>query len=79
MHRPKTEINGPFARDLGLELTESGDIKVSQPFCESSVKGVFAVGDCATPLQAVSQAVAMGGFSAGGLVTQLQFEPAPKL
>lgn len=39
--------------------------------------GVFAVGDCATPLKAVTQAVAMGSFGAGGLVGQLQV-PVPK-
>lgn len=55
-----------------LELTEQGDIKTTQPFYESSVPGVFAVGDCATPLKAVAQAVAMGSFGAGGLVGQLQ-------
>jgi hypothetical protein len=72
VHKPRTKINGPFARQLMLELTEQGDIKTTQPFYESSVPGVFAVGDCATPLKAVAQAVAMGSFGAGGLVGQLQ-------
>ena len=73
-HKPKTELNGPFARQLSLELTEQGDIKTSQPFYESSVSGVFAVGDCATPLKAVTQAITMGSFGAVGVVTQLQVE-----
>lgn len=74
VHKPKTKINGPFASQLSLELTEQGDIKTTQPFSESSVSGVFAVGDCATPLKAVAQAVAMGSFGAGGLVGQLQVQ-----
>ncbi|KAL3422107.1 thioredoxin reductase-like protein 1 [Phlyctema vagabunda] len=74
-HKPKTEINGPFAQQLALELTDQGDIKTTQPFHESSVHGVFAVGDCATPLKAVSMAMSTGGLGAGGLAMQLQSEP----
>lgn len=71
VHKPRTEINGPFARQLSLELTEQGDIKTTPPFYESSIPGVFAAGDCTTPLKAVSQAVAMGTFVAAGVVGQL--------
>lgn len=75
MHKPKNETNGPFARQLALELTEQGDIKTSGFFFEASEPGVFAVGDCATPLKAVTQAIAMGSCSAAGLVGQLQVPP----
>ncbi|KAL8832727.1 MAG: hypothetical protein Q9170_004771 [Blastenia crenularia] len=75
VHKPRSEVNGPFARQLALELTEQGDIKTQGVFFETSMPGVFAVGDCATPLKAVTQAVAMGSFSAGGLVSQLQVPP----
>ncbi|MCJ1471292.1 hypothetical protein MMC07_009940, partial [Pseudocyphellaria aurata] len=71
-HKPKTALNGPFAHQLGLELTEQGDIKTTQPWHESSVPGVFAAGDCAIPLKAVTQALAMGTFGAAGLTRQLQ-------
>ena len=64
-------------QQLGLELTEQGDIKTNGMFYETSVTGVFAAGDCATPLKAVTQAVAMGSFCAAGLVFQLQV-PEPK-
>lgn len=74
-HRPKTEVNGPFARQLALDLTESGDIKTSQPFLETSVPGCFATGDCATFMKAVSSAMSMGAFGAGGLAAQLQMLP----
>ncbi|MCJ1348977.1 hypothetical protein MMC31_007210 [Peltigera leucophlebia] len=72
VHKPKTELNGPFAQQLSLELTDQGDIKTTQPFYESSVPGVFAAGDCATPLKAITQALAMGSFGAAGLAGQLQ-------
>ncbi|KAI0456046.1 hypothetical protein F5B21DRAFT_169588 [Xylaria acuta] len=79
VHRPKAEINGPFAQHLSLELTEQAVIKTTTPFYETSTKGVFAVGDCATPMPAVTNALAMGAFAAGGLVGQLQVEPVVPL
>lgn len=51
-------------------------MKITPPWYESSVPGIFAVGDCATPLKAVTQAVAMGTFGATGLVMQLQVDRA---
>ncbi|KAJ0365830.1 hypothetical protein COL154_004107 [Colletotrichum chrysophilum] len=62
---------------LQLELTEAGAIKTSQPFYETTVQGVFAVGDCASTMPAVVNALAMGAFAAGGLVAQLGAEPTP--
>ncbi|KAF6816603.1 thioredoxin reductase-like protein 1 [Colletotrichum musicola] len=70
-HQPLSQAKGPFAQQLGLELTPTGDIATTPPFGETTVPGVFAVGDCATQLKAVAQAVAMGTMAAGGLVFQL--------
>jgi len=53
-------VNGPFVKDLGLELTAQGDIQTSQPFYSTNQSGVFAVGDCAVPIKVVVQAVATG-------------------
>ncbi|KAH8812734.1 putative pyridine nucleotide-disulfide oxidoreductase [Xylogone sp. PMI_703] len=78
VYNPKTEINGPFADQLSLALTKEGDIQTSQPFYETSIPGVFAVGDCATLFKAVTPAIAMGSLAAGGLVSQLQAEPMIK-
>lgn len=75
MHKPKTQLNGPFVEQLSLEMTETGVIKTKPPFHETSVGGVFAVGDCGSPLPAVVNAVAMGALAAGGLVGQLGAEP----
>ncbi|OLN88015.1 putative thioredoxin reductase-like protein 1 [Colletotrichum chlorophyti] len=79
VHKPKSQINGPFVEQLSLELNEMGVIKTNQPFYETSVQGVFAVGDCASPMPAVVNAVAMGAFAAGGLVAQLGAEPTEKI
>lgn len=70
-HRPKTQINGPFAGQLGLELVPNGDIKTTE-FFSTSVPGVFAAGDCASALKAVVLAMSSGTTVAGGLASQLQ-------
>lgn len=72
---PKVEQRAAhLVQQLGLETTPSGDIQVNPPFNETSVKGCFAGGDAASPMKAVVQAVHMGMFAGGGLVTQLQNE-----
>jgi thioredoxin reductase len=75
VHKPKNRVHGPFVGQLGIELMEKGFIKVSPPFNETTVKGVFATGDCASPFPAVVNAVAMGVVAAVGLAFQLQSEP----
>jgi thioredoxin reductase len=74
VHKPKTEITGPFARHLALELTEKGDVKCSLPFFETSVRGVFAVGDCAAAFKIVSTALYMGNVVGAAIAIQLQEE-----
>ncbi|KAE8374179.1 hypothetical protein BDV26DRAFT_284499 [Aspergillus bertholletiae] len=73
-HRPKTEINGPFAGQLGLQLTPTGDLETIAPFYNTSVPGVFAAGDCVSPVKVVATAMSSGALVAGGLVGQLQDE-----
>ena len=68
---PPTKNNGPFVEQLGIELEPMGHIKVTPPFNETSVPGVFAVGDCATMMKAAPQAIAMGSFGAAGVVAQV--------
>ncbi|KAF5975531.1 beta-lactamase/transpeptidase-like protein [Fusarium bulbicola] len=69
-HKSPTKLNGPFAEQLGVELAPSGDIKVTPPYGATSVKGVYAAGDCATPMKNVVEAMHMGTFAA----KQLPFE-----
>jgi thioredoxin reductase len=71
VHRPKTVLSGDFANQLGLELTEAGDIKTTPPFYETSVKGVFAAGDCAVPLKQVVWAVSTGVSAGSGVNFQV--------
>jgi len=54
-----------------LSADEQGVIQTRAPFYETDVAGVFAVGDCATPMKAVSQAMAMGSFAAAGIAGRL--------
>ena len=77
-HHPQVELNGPFAQQLGLKIGAQGDIEVSPPFNQTSVPGVFAAGDAATPMRAALNAISMGALTAVGLVQQLQAENALK-
>ncbi|KAI9858729.1 MAG: hypothetical protein M1813_007361 [Trichoglossum hirsutum] len=71
VHKATTALNGPFAKQLGLELTPLGDIKVASPLPETSMGGVFAVGDCATMMKIVAVAISSGVAAAAGVSTQL--------
>lgn len=53
---------------LGCELTEEGYIKIDS-FQETSIKGVFAIGDNATKMRTVANAVAMG-TTAGMMISK---------
>ncbi|EQB56090.1 hypothetical protein CGLO_03929 [Colletotrichum gloeosporioides Cg-14] len=64
-HKPDTVPNGSFAEQLGLETTHMGDVSISGCLQETSRRGVFAAGDCATQVKQVS--VAMGAGSAAGV------------
>ncbi|KAI8632627.1 putative thioredoxin reductase glit-like protein [Xylariaceae sp. FL1651] len=72
VHRPKTELNGPFAQQLALELTPQGDIQTTPPFGETSVPGVFAAGDCASMGKIVANAISTGAFAGAGATAKLQ-------
>lgn len=74
VHKPTMKVNGPFAEQLGLKmLPHIGHdiIHVEAPFNQTSVEGVFAVGDCASPHKVYAQALAMGACAAAGIGAQL--------
>jgi pyruvate/2-oxoglutarate dehydrogenase complex dihydrolipoamide dehydrogenase (E3) component len=48
------EVNRIFAEQLGVTITEMGFIQVAPPYFETTVPGVFAVGDCASIFKTVS-------------------------
>ncbi|KAK7909123.1 hypothetical protein PG985_015001 [Apiospora marii] len=76
VHKPQMRVNGDFAQQLGLEALVFGHeiIKVTAPFHETSEKGVFAIGDCASPQKVFVHALSMGSFACAGLAAQLQME-----
>ena len=49
-----------------------GTSRTKPPSYETSVPGVFTVGDCGTPGKTVAQAIATDVFAAAGLVAELQ-------
>ncbi|KAI1170655.1 FAD/NAD(P)-binding domain-containing protein [Nemania sp. FL0916] len=73
-HVPTFELNGPFAKDLGVDIALQGHINALPPFFNTNIPGVHAAGDCATALKSVTTATMMGSFVAVGLVHALQAE-----
>ncbi|MCJ1401059.1 hypothetical protein MMC11_004271 [Xylographa trunciseda] len=67
VHRPRTAVNGPFARQLGVAMAPQGHVVAGFPFHETSVAGCFVAGDAGSPFKIGTQAVVMGAFAAGGV------------
>ncbi|KAM7213086.1 FAD/NAD(P)-binding domain containing protein [Rhypophila decipiens] len=74
-HKTSTKLrSSDLATQLGLELTPMGTIAVHPPFNQTSVKGVFAAGDCASPMQTITAAMHSGSCVGGGAPLQIQAE-----
>ncbi|KAK7703594.1 hypothetical protein SLS64_008907 [Diaporthe eres] len=74
VNQPLTVPGGPFVGQLGLATSPLGDIQADPPFHQTTVRGVFAAGDCMTPNKVVPTAIASGSNAAVGASTQLQSE-----
>lgn len=74
VHQPLTTPSGPFVQQLGLTTTPMGDIQAEAPFHQTSVKGVFAAGDCMTMYKVIPGAISSGCNAAVGVSTQIQSE-----
>ncbi|KAK0739374.1 hypothetical protein B0T21DRAFT_284623 [Apiosordaria backusii] len=74
VHMPPTRVRGPFASQLSLATTPSGDIKVAQPFPRASVPGVYAAGDNSSPLKNVPSAIFTGHLAAQDAMASIQAE-----
>ncbi|KAF2265003.1 FAD/NAD(P)-binding domain-containing protein [Lojkania enalia] len=73
-HSPIPRLNGPFAEQLGLQLTPSGEYVTNGFFGETSEKGVYAAGDVMTMFKVLPNAVASGAQAAAGIAVALQEE-----
>ncbi|TWR26669.1 NAD(P)/FAD-dependent oxidoreductase [Mucilaginibacter achroorhodeus] len=61
-YKPAFGQKSDVPMQLGCDLTKAGHIQVNM-FGETSVPGVFAIGDCASPMRSVANAVAAGNFT----------------
>jgi len=68
--RSRTPLPSAIPGSLGIELTEQGLIKVD-PMQHTNVPGVFASGDCASPMRALSMAIASGNIAGAVIVHEL--------
>ncbi|KAF2446671.1 FAD/NAD(P)-binding domain-containing protein [Karstenula rhodostoma CBS 690.94] len=71
VHRPDTELDRLLIDQLGLDISDRGDIEVMPPFCQTSVPGVYAAGDCASPAKIIPNAISMGAYAGCGLAREL--------
>jgi len=69
-HRPAFEQHCNVPEKLGCELTDTGHLNVTG-FQQTNVPGIFACGDCTTPLRSVANAVAQGNIGAAFLNHEL--------
>lgn len=65
-----TSVTLGFAAGLGCALTDQGLLQVD-PMQRTTVPGVFASGDCASPMRSLSMAIATGGMAASAIVHAL--------
>ncbi|KAI0174127.1 hypothetical protein BJ166DRAFT_574445 [Pestalotiopsis sp. NC0098] len=73
-HSPQTNVQGPFVDQLGLSLTPMGDLQADAPMHQTSVRGVFAAGDCITPYKVIPGAISSGCNAAVAASAQLHAE-----
>ncbi|KAM0500969.1 hypothetical protein ACHAP8_004690 [Fusarium lateritium] len=69
-HKPRSDVKGSFARELDLEMTPQGRVLVEGDFQETSIRGVFAAGRCATVVG--DEAMEISSGMAVGLGANLQ-------
>lgn len=78
IHKPATVASGTFAQQLGLELTPGGDIPVVGPMQQTKINGVFAAGDCATPVKQMAVGMGAGVAAGAGVSMQIVMEELQK-
>lgn len=71
VHRPLTKLDRKLPDQLGLNYGAAGEIKTTPPFCQASVEGVYAAGDCASMMKIIPNAICMGAYAGAGLARDL--------
>ncbi|ETS77603.1 hypothetical protein PFICI_09665 [Pestalotiopsis fici W106-1] len=71
VHKPELQAGNPVPDQLGCEYVPGLGIKVTPPFNSTSVEGVYAAGDCCSPLRNIPNAMSMGSFAGCGLAREL--------
>jgi gliotoxin/aspirochlorine biosynthesis thioredoxin reductase len=71
VHQPPTRINPEIVEQLGLELDARGDIVTKGPFYQTTVPGVFAAGDYASPFKIIPNAMLMGANAGAEIAREL--------
>ncbi|PVH92825.1 FAD/NAD(P)-binding domain-containing protein [Periconia macrospinosa] len=66
-HAPGTKAKGPFAGQLGLDMTPSGELVVNPPFLQTSVPGVYAAGDNSHAMKITPTAQYTGSLVGAGV------------
>lgn len=74
VHNPLTVPQGSFVQQLGIALSQTGDIQAEAPTYQTNVRGIFAAGDCISPFKVIPHAIASGNFAAVAAATQIQAE-----
>lgn len=72
VHNPQTTAQGAFVAQLGLAITPMGDIQADGPFYQTSVPGVYAVGDCSTPYKVIPSSFTSGCNAAVAASAEIQ-------
>lgn len=75
-HKPKSRLYGDLPAQLGLQLTDTGDIAVSSPLQQTSRKGVYAAGDCTTAVAQLAVTIGSGTSAGIGAVADIVSEDA---
>lgn len=71
-HQPVVNHTSSLADQLGLERTASGEISVTPPFQQTSVRGVFAAGDASSMMKTAPNAIYTANFAGAGAIMQVQ-------
>ncbi|GKU06244.1 thioredoxin reductase [Fusarium langsethiae] len=75
-HKPRSDIGGSFARELDLEMTLQGRILVESDFQETSIRGVFAAGSCASVIDDEAMEISSGMATGMGVSLQIAEDDA---